>query len=238
MGVPLLRPVELRLVESHEELEAEEAPSARRTPQRVRIADAAMRCIARTGVSKTTLDDVAREAGCSRATVYRTFPGGKEEVIAAAVDTEVARFFSAIAVEMGQAEDLEDAVVAGMVATARAIENHPALQYVLTYEPGVLLPHLCFARMDGVLEVASRFTGAFLARWLDRDAARRVADLSARIVVSYIASPAPGVDIRDEDSARRLVSTFVMPGARKLAHEPDTQDSSGAPNELSNRRRK
>jgi AcrR family transcriptional regulator len=227
VGVPLLR-----LVEPLQETDT------RRTTQRVRIADAAMRCIARTGVSKTTLDDVAREAGCSRATVYRTFPGGKEEVIAAAVDTEVARFFSAIAVEMGTAEDLEDAVVAGMVATATAIEEHPALQYVLVHEPGVLLPHLCFARMDGVLERTSRFTAAFLARWLDREGARRLADWAARIVVSYIASPAPGVDLRDEESARRLVSTFVMPGARKLAHEPDPKDSSGAPNELSNRRRK
>ena len=58
------------------------------------------------GVTKTTLDDVAREAGCSRATVYRTFPGGKEEVVAAVVDTEVARLFSAIAVAMGAAESI------------------------------------------------------------------------------------------------------------------------------------
>src|ERR1700722_18080436 len=70
-------------------------------PQRVRIADAANRCVARRGVAKTTVDDVAREAGCSRATVYRTFPGGKEEVISAVVDTEVARLFSALAVLMG-----------------------------------------------------------------------------------------------------------------------------------------
>ena len=30
-------------------------------------------CIARVGLAKTTLDDVAREAGCARATVYRCF---------------------------------------------------------------------------------------------------------------------------------------------------------------------
>ena len=40
-----------------------------------RILDAALACIARVGVGKTTLDDVAREAGCARATVYRCFPG-------------------------------------------------------------------------------------------------------------------------------------------------------------------
>ena len=33
------------------------------TPRRVRVVDAALACIARQGTAKTTLDDVAREAG-------------------------------------------------------------------------------------------------------------------------------------------------------------------------------
>src|SRR5471032_28339 len=75
------------------------------TPQRVRLADAALRCVARQGIAKTTLDDVARAAGCSRATVYRVFPGGKDGLMSAVVDTEVARFFSALALRMGAAAD-------------------------------------------------------------------------------------------------------------------------------------
>jgi AcrR family transcriptional regulator len=195
------------------------------TPQRVRIADAATRCVARKGVTKTTLDDVAREAGCSRATVYRTFPGGKEEVIAAVVDTEVARLFSAIAVAMGRADDLEDAIVAGIVATASAIGEHAALGYMLDNEPGVLLPHLCFAPMGRVIEGASRFASPFLVRWLDPEAALRLADWATRIVLSYLATPAVGVDLRNESSARRLVAAFVTPSARKLAREPRTDES-------------
>ncbi|MGZ4705878.1 MAG: TetR/AcrR family transcriptional regulator, partial [Acidimicrobiales bacterium] len=46
-----------------------------------RILEAALRCVARWGLIKTTVDDVAREAGCSRATIYRAFPGGKQSVI-------------------------------------------------------------------------------------------------------------------------------------------------------------
>jgi AcrR family transcriptional regulator len=42
------------------------------------LIDATLQCIARWGVAKTGLDDVAREAGVSRATVYRAFPGGKD----------------------------------------------------------------------------------------------------------------------------------------------------------------
>lgn len=183
-------------------------------PQRVRIADAANRCVARRGVARTTVDDVAREAGCSRATIYRTFPGGKEELISAVVDTEVARLFSALAVSMGEARDIEDALVVGMVTTACAIVEHEALQFVLSSEPGVLLPHLCFAPLSAVLERVCEFAVPFLARWMDPDQARRVADLASRMVLSYVATPALGIDLRSEATTRRLVKTFLMPATR------------------------
>ena len=50
--------------------------SAGRPPRRRgRIRDAALVCIGRFGLAKTTVDDIAREAGCSRATLYRYFDG-------------------------------------------------------------------------------------------------------------------------------------------------------------------
>ena len=65
-----------------------------RSSTRVRIVDGALRCLARQGIAKTTVDDIARAAGLSRATAYRTFPRGKEGILAAVVETEVARLFS------------------------------------------------------------------------------------------------------------------------------------------------
>ena len=64
--------------------------------QEQRVIDAALRCIARWGIGKTTLDDVAREASCSRATIYRLFPGGKDAVFEALVDAELGRFFDGL----------------------------------------------------------------------------------------------------------------------------------------------
>src|ERR1700733_6097160 len=78
-----------------------------RSSQRIRIVDATLDCLVRQGVQKTTFDDIARQSGFSRAPVYRAFPGGKEAVLAAVVDTEVARFFSQLAVAMGGAGDIE-----------------------------------------------------------------------------------------------------------------------------------
>src|SRR5580704_15175839 len=97
-----------------------------RSSTRVRMVDAALACLARQGLAKTTVDDIARQAGFSRATLYRTFPGGKDAIVAAVVETEVARLFSALAVVMGEATDLEDVLVAGVVAAARRVGEHRA----------------------------------------------------------------------------------------------------------------
>ena len=55
------------------------------------IAAALLACTARWGLAKTTIDDIAREAGVSRATVYRLYPGGKAAISNAASNAEVVR---------------------------------------------------------------------------------------------------------------------------------------------------
>ena len=52
-----------------------------RDRQRARICVAAARCFARAGFHATSMDDVIGETGMSSATVYRHFPGGKQEII-------------------------------------------------------------------------------------------------------------------------------------------------------------
>src|SRR2546423_4480675 len=109
-------------------------PSDPSSPEE-RVVDAALRCIARWGVAKTTLDDVAREAGCSRATVYRLFPGGKDGLIDTVVHLEVKRCLEALAAELAAATDLEDLLVRGIAHASRTLREHAALQFVLAYEP-------------------------------------------------------------------------------------------------------
>src|SRR5882672_11185259 len=116
--------------------------------QEARIADAALRCIGRWGIAKTTLDDVATEAGCSRATVYRLFPGGKERLLEAVVVHETARFAAGLNDALAGAADLEDLLVAGVGFAARDLEQHDALQFLLAYEPELILPLIAFRQMD------------------------------------------------------------------------------------------
>lgn len=186
------------------------------SPQRIRIVDGALACIARQGMAKTTVDDVAREAGCSRATVYRVFPGGKDEVLAAVADTELARFFSALAVPLGAAGDVEEVLVAAIGGAANAVAGHRALAYLLEHEPEVVLPHLAFARMDALLRQVATFAAPFLGRFMGPEEADRVAEWTTRVVLSYLICPADGVELTDPDQVRQLVRLFLLPAVDAL----------------------
>src|SRR3989442_7620911 len=88
-----------------------------------RILDGALACVARVGVAKTTLDDVAREAGCARATVYRSFPG-RLALFRALLDREVAGLSARALAAADEAETLADAVVAVIPVRAEAFHTH------------------------------------------------------------------------------------------------------------------
>ncbi len=193
-----------------------------RQSQRTTIVGAALRCIARHGIAKTTVDDVAGEAGVSRATIYRVFPGGKDAVLAAAYDTEMARLFSALGVQMGEAEDLTEVLVEGIAGSSRFLEEHQAISYLVAHEPEVVLRRLAFDACDELLAVASGFVAPYLARWMSMDEARRISEWGVRIVLSYLVDPVPGVRLSDPAAARHVVETFVLPGVRALrVADPD-----------------
>jgi AcrR family transcriptional regulator len=196
--------------------------------QRQRIVEGAVRCIAGQGLAKTTLDDVARAAGYSRATLYRAFPGGKDAVMAAVADTEVSRLFSAVAVRMGEAADLEDALIEGMVTASATIAGHDALRYLLEHEPEVVLTRLTFEHHDEVLATVAAFVAPLLGRWLGHAEAVRVAEWAARLVFSYVACPSAAIDLTDPSCARRVVRSYVLPGIAVLSAEADARAPSGS----------
>jgi len=187
------------------------APAAGAASQEERILDAALVCIARWGLAKTGLDDVAREAGISRATVYRAFPGGKEAVVEAVTQAELARFFAAVGVRLASASTLEDLLVAGIAEAGTRLAAHGALRTLVSFEPELILPRLAFDRMDRVLAVCAGCIAPHLVRFLDEVTAVRVAEWATRVVVSYASWPSVDVDLTDEASVRRLVRLLFVP---------------------------
>ncbi|MGH8980853.1 MAG: TetR/AcrR family transcriptional regulator [Acidimicrobiales bacterium] len=179
---------------------------------RGRIVAAAYECIARWGFSKTTVEDVAREAGVSRATVYRYFRGGRDELFAAVIAEENARFLGRLYEAVRDAGSIDAVLEAGLSFAHRDLREHEVLQRVLETEPDRLLPKLTVEAAD-TQQVIAAFLEPFLASQplapgVDPAIA---ADFLARMALSYISSPGRW-DLDDPGDVARLVRAELLGG--------------------------
>lgn len=89
---------------------------------------AATRVFMRYGFSKTTMGDVAQEAGVSRQTLYNAYPG-KDEVLRAAVRSNIEVTIDQVAAAWGSTDDLGQAMEVffehGPLAWYDILENSP-----------------------------------------------------------------------------------------------------------------
>ncbi len=179
---------------------------------RGRLLEAAYACIARYGLAKTTVEDVARESGLSRASVYRTFPGGREELIREVVSWEIGRFFADLAHVVAEARGFEEVVEAALLHAHRAVREHEVLQKLLLTEPERLVPAITVETSRFVPLIAAfaepYLAGEALRPGIDR---REAADYVARMVVSHIAAPGRW-DLDDPEQVQRLVRTEILAG--------------------------
>ncbi len=198
---------------------APQAHEADTTAARVR--SATLSCIARFGLTKTTLDDIARESGVSRATIYRAFPGGRETLFDSVLAVEVGRFFEGLAAELDRHDDLEELLVAGLTASMRFLAEHEALHAIATLEPGLLLPQLAFHQLGDVLAMATAFAAPYLEPHLaTSEDAHRAAEHIVRVVLSYTLYPSDAVDPLEPSTIRRLVRHHLLPGLQPAAPGP------------------
>jgi AcrR family transcriptional regulator len=194
------------------------APEDRAVSLEDRICEAAMRCVARGGLRKTTLDDVATTAGCSRATIYRLFPGGKDVLLAVAATREADRLLAQLARELDAASTVDELLVTAVHGAARALMGHEALGYLMVHEPGVVLPYLSFEGLDPVLARAVDYLSPWLEHFVDPQTASRTAEWVARLVVLF-AEPTSPFDLTDVGDVRRLIDLHVLPGLGSVTQQ-------------------
>ena len=183
---------------------------------RERVLEACYACVARHGLDRTTVEDVAREAGLSRATIYRAFPGGRDDLVRETVVWEMGRFFGGLAEHVAGAPDLATLIEDGLAYARAAILEHAVLQTVLRTEPERLLP-LMTVEVDRPL----RFVVGYLEPFLEREeraghlrpdiAVPDAAEFIGRLLLSLIGSPGRW-DLGDPVEVRLLVREQLLAG--------------------------
>ena len=179
---------------------------------RSRILAAAVVCVGRSGLAKTSLDEVAREAGVGRATVYRHFPGGKEELFSQTIAWEVVRFFQRLADHVADTAGLAERLEVGLQFAHRELAEHEVFQKVLETEPERLLPHLS-ASGPLITEALTAYLLPILAdeQLAPGTSAPEAANFLARMVLSFVLGQG-GWDLDDPDQVRVLVREHLLSG--------------------------
>jgi AcrR family transcriptional regulator len=176
-----------------------------------RVLDAAKTCCEKWGLAKVTIDDIATEAGVSRASLYRLFPGGKEVLFEALRVQELTDFFTRLSGHIDGAEGLEDLLVRTVVAATKELHADQHLSLMMASEPGETLGQLTVEGLPRIMRVATVFLVPFVDPYLPRRESAALVELLSRLVISYFLAPSDHVDLGDTESARTFINTFILP---------------------------
>lgn len=195
----------------------EGTPRAPRSRRDDLLAAAARRFVT-VGIRRTTMEDIAAEAGAGKATLYRHF-ANKDAVIDALLAREAERFErrlrAAAASGPSAVEQLERAFVAGVAFFV----DHPVLTRGRDEEPAVLLPRIT---ADGGplvrrgLDLFADLVAGGVERGELREVdARMTAEVLMRLVLSYFAFPPVHVRVDDPVEAAAFAHALVAGGLRR-----------------------
>ncbi|WP_103335477.1 TetR/AcrR family transcriptional regulator [Amycolatopsis sp. CA-126428] len=178
---------------------------------RRRIVEAATACLDRAGLAKTSLSDVAAEAGVTRQTVYRYFPGLKNILRAVAL-AGVEEFAGRMERHLATSGTAAEAAVESVVFAVRTLPGEPHMGLLLQAGEADFFT-------DGVVSPLAFSYGARILRNLPVDWAaagiatdedlRGLAEVLMRLFLSFLQYPS--TPPLTDDELRALVRRWIGP---------------------------
>jgi AcrR family transcriptional regulator len=165
-----------------------------------RILEAAAELFAHNGVEAVGMNDIARAAGCSRATLYRYYPS-RDALHTAYVHRHARVVNRQLADLVAPIADPRDKLLAALTHALRLVRENPALAAWFTRTA-------IGAEAAAGSEVVQAMTAGFLLSVdpTDVDAAGRQARWLVRVLTSFLTVPG-----RDADDERAMLAEFVIP---------------------------
>lgn len=167
-----------------------------------RILDAAGQLYTQRDSNSIGMNEIARAAGCSRATLYRYFDN-REALRTAYIHRETHRLGRDIMERTGGIEDPREKLVVSILVTLGMVRESPALaSWFATTRPPI------GGELAGQSDVIAALAAAFLQSLGPDDPAaiERRARWTVRVIVSLLTYP--GRDAHDE---RAMIEEFVVP---------------------------
>jgi TetR/AcrR family transcriptional regulator len=178
---------------------------------RRRILDAAGRCIVRRGNTQFRMGEVADEAGVSRSTVYRYFPG-RDDVLLGLVLTRIDHALAGLVRSLPAPDDPVRSVPEMILARVESVDGNPLNEALFAAESTAMATAL-ERGSEPFVELLLRHYEPLLSRW--KFAGLLYDDLDFRSVVQWLHTAtlfllAPSWRYRPMADKREFVGQFVV----------------------------
>jgi len=180
--------------------------------EHVEVLDAALSAFLEFGIRKSSMNEIARRAGISPATLYRRF-AQKSDIVLAVGIREVRRFVASVDRAIDPTDSAEDQIVDQFVAFSSGLRRNKLLIRLLESEPETVLPALTvngapilMLGRDYVADFIRRLQAAGTIAQFD---AEPVAEMIARVALSMALTPQTSIPLRDEAAARQFAREHI-----------------------------
>ncbi len=176
---------------------------------KLRLCEAALECLHRSGLEKATMSDIAKEAGVARPTLYKHFKS-KIEIFFASIDMVAFTFTQSVVEHAQHFATVEERIVETIVYVVKELPQHRYLSLVLDNECAAALKTRAFSD-DATLVFSKMVAGPLIDIRPDlEDQGIEIAEVMSRFAISIILFP--GRYSTDFEGLRRLIQKRVLPG--------------------------
>src|SRR5581483_337051 len=183
---------------------------------RAHIVEAALACFERFGVSRTTMDDIAREANVSRPTMYRFF-ADRDDLVMAVIRARAAVFIEQVRSFVARQDTFEAALIEGMLHLVELGRNDPYVR-LLVSPSHMTLASQVIGGSEEALDLASEMWEPMFAAAQERgelDPARDRREMCRWMLCMMLLLVGRSDLLPDIAGQRRMLQEFLLPAFRR-----------------------
>lgn len=186
-------------------------------PVRERLLDAAEGCLTQFGPQKTSMEDVARAAGMSRATVYRYFEN-RDALLLGVASRQSANLAADAISYLSRFDNISDWLVEGLLFTLRELPKRPVFASLVTSLDSRASGSL-FLGSTGLIQIGVNVLRPMFANAKEQGLLRDDIDLDMliewllRVLWTYLNAPSQAA--ADEEGMRKLFHMMLIPAVLK-----------------------
>lgn len=178
-----------------------------------KIIDAAIRCVKQWGIEKTNLNDIAKEAGVTRPTVYNYFPN-RHDVIRTALLQSGYHFAKRLISHINRFQTTEDRLIESLIFSLEELPKEPYLTLITQTDMSSHINADALNDAEGQAICLALFSEIFRYRMPPMDELIEITEFITRLMLSLLMIKGPLK--RNADEQRQFLKRRLLPSVAML----------------------